>query len=168
MPDRHDRRAGPARPGLLAALCALAWAAAPAGAADFDLLTPVPGLTSAVAYGVSADGSVVVGVSYTVSTSNSHRGTRWVRVGGSYTPSSIGVPPGGADSWAFATSADGGVAVGQGTVGSTQAIRWTQATGTTAPLTGFGLSVANDVSADGAVWAGYASVITNGTDYRAV
>src|ERR1043166_4071537 len=105
------------------------------------------------AYGVSADGSVVVGLG------NSGSGTeafRWTSSGGMVGLGDLG--GGSFFSQAFSGSADSSVVVGLGTSGSGyEAFRWTSGGG----MAGLGFipgatsySIANGVSADGSVVVG--------------
>lgn len=119
-------------------------------AGNFQGLGDLPGSgTGAVALGVSADGSVAVGWSY------SEEGTaafRWDEANDMTSLGSIG--------WATSASADGSVIVGRGRVkDDVNAFRWDAANGVvdlgSLPV-GFPdeYSVANDVSADGSVVVG--------------
>ena len=65
------------------------------------------------------------------------------------------LPPTGYATATYAVSADGKVAVGDGTRGGLAAFRWTAKTGLVDIGAGFWLSGAHDVSADGSVVAGY-------------
>jgi probable HAF family extracellular repeat protein len=114
------------------------------------------GETSSAASGVSADGSVVVGVGNTTRT----EAFRWTAETGLV---SLGLLPNKAGSSAFAVSADGRTVVGISWSGipplniTQEAFRWTQETG----MVGIGdlpgsrtLSTAYDVSGDGSVIVG--------------
>ncbi len=91
------------------------------------------------AFGVSADGSVIVGT-----------GFRWSSTGGLI---GLGALPGAVSSIAYAVSSDGSVAAG---VSGDQAFRWTEAEGITGlgTLPGGSSSRANAASADGSVIVG--------------
>jgi probable HAF family extracellular repeat protein len=114
------------------------------------------------AYGVSADGSVVVGWA---TTPQGGRAFRWTAAGGMQ---DLGTLPGGDWSEAYGVSADGAVVVGWAyNAAGQRAFRWTvdggmQDLGT---LPGGGWSVAYGVSADGAVVVGSATNAAG--DYRA-
>ncbi len=120
---------------------------------DIGLL---PGATKSSAWGVSADGSVVVGVSYGYSPLFTEA-FRWTSTGGMV---GLGYLSGGTDSsWARGISADGTIVVGESISASgNEAFRWTSATG----MVGLGdfeggkfESHANAVSADNSVIVGY-------------
>ncbi|MFN9671471.1 MAG: hypothetical protein ACK552_02380, partial [Microcystis sp.] len=131
----------------------------PAQAASFQGLGDLPGGSfSSEAYGVSANGSVVVGYS---SSSAGSQAFRWTQGTGM-----VGLGDllgGGFFSRSRGVSADGSVVVGEGNssagaIGGNEAFRWTQATG----MVGLGdlpggrfKSSANGVSADGSVVVGY-------------
>ncbi|MFL5388116.1 MAG: hypothetical protein ACJ79C_05265, partial [Myxococcales bacterium] len=109
------------------------------------------------AFGVSADGSVVVGRS--TNASNVRRAFRWTAAGGMRDLGALG----GTNSEAFDVSGDGSVVVGDASdaSGQSRAFRWT-ATGGMQNLStlyaGGGasyLSTANGVSADGLHVVGY-------------
>ena len=113
-----------------------------------------------VAFGVSGDGSVVVGRSRNSTVNGRGEAFRWTEAAGMV---SLGDLPGGDfNSQAISVSADGLTIVGSGRSvlsGSfEEAMRWTQATG----MTGLGFlpggwnsSSAADVSADGSTIVGY-------------
>jgi probable HAF family extracellular repeat protein len=117
----------------------------------------LPGSTVAnsTAYGVSSDGSVIVGYG---NTTTSFEAFRWSASGGMV---GLGDLPGGEEqSVAFDVSADGSVVVGYGTplAGIQQAFRWTQNGGMVSLGTlygGAGSSEARSVSADGSVVVGH-------------
>ncbi len=104
------------------------------------------------AFGISADGSVVVGDSWTTSTIEAFR---WTGAGGMV---GLGTLPGGAFAQAFDVSADGSVVVGLSftppSIG--EAFRWTSAGGMVGLgiLPGAELSTASVVSPDGSVVVG--------------
>jgi len=107
-----------------------------------------------VAFGVSADGGVVVGQANNAS--GQTRAFRWTAAGGMQ---DLGTLPGGNESGAYGVSADGAVVVGQANNASdqTRAFRWTvwggmQDLGTL----GGCCSMAFGVSADGTVVVGTA------------
>lgn len=110
------------------------------------------GDTRSYAYGVSADGKVVVGESR-----SSYQAFRWTQSGGMI---GLGFLLGGYDSTAYGVSADGSVVVGGSNSSSSrryQAFRWTSD-----GMTGLGFlpgdapyrSIATGVSADGSVVVG--------------
>jgi len=112
---------------------------------------------SSEAFGVSADGSVVVGRS--TDANNTRLAFRWTAAGGMKTLGTLG----GLGSEAFDVSGDGSVVVGDASTagGASHAFRWTAATGmkdlsTLYAGTGSSyLSSANAVSSDGAHVVGY-------------
>src|ERR1019366_5009485 len=114
----------------------------------------LPGTTDSSVAGVSADGSVVVGTSYTASSSQAFRWTAGFGVVG------LGHLPGSTNNSVAGVSADGSVVVGTSSSGSgSQAFRWTAGTG----MVGLGYlpggtnSSAAAVSADGSVVVGTSS-----------
>ena len=119
----------------------------PAQAASFQGLGDLPGgIFHSLAYGVSANGSVVVGRG---NSANGFEASRWTQATGM-----VGLGGG----VAYGVSADGSVVVGQSGGGGFQAFRWTQGTG----MVGLGdfaggpfSSEALAVSADGSVVVGY-------------
>jgi probable HAF family extracellular repeat protein len=121
--------------------------------ADTGTLTPLGTLggTFSNAYGVSSDGSVVVGQSDTGSENDAFR---WTQAGGMVDLGTLG----GTFSYASSVSADGGVVVGYSDTGSElDAFRWTQAGGMVDLGTlGGTFSRAYGVSADGSVVVGQA------------
>jgi probable HAF family extracellular repeat protein len=109
------------------------------------------------AYGVSADGSVVVGTS-------SNKAFRWTQADGMKDIGSFG----GEESKAYGVSADGNIVVGYSTNSgaSRHAFRWSQASGmqNLGALGGGGWdsrSWANGVSADGSTVVGWSSITPN-------
>jgi probable HAF family extracellular repeat protein len=105
------------------------------------------------AYGVSADGAVVVG--YATNAAGQWRAFRWTASGGMQ---DLGTLPGGNQSAAYGVSANGAVVVGWAdSSAGRRAFRWEngvmQDLGT---LPGTDYSVASGVSADGSVVVGYA------------
>ncbi len=111
------------------------------------------GGSTSYAYGVSADGTVVVGRA--VNASGQFRAFRWTQATGMQDLGTLG----GSTSYAYGVSADGTVVVGRAVNASNQfrAFRWTQATGmqdlnqTYASLLTGGsyLDVAHAISPDG-------------------
>lgn len=132
-----------------------------AGAPPQATITPLGYLpnvgiyTQSHGYGVSADGSTVVGWSYGL---NAQEAFRWTRADGMV---GLGSLPGSWNSSAYGVSADGSTVVGISASGSgSQAFRWTRATG----MVGLGnlpggefMSHATAVSADGRTVIGYGS-----------
>jgi probable HAF family extracellular repeat protein len=106
------------------------------------------------AWGVSADGSVVVGVAENAS--GRDRAFRWTVEGGMQDLGTLG----GNNSWAEGVSADGSVVVGwaENASGRDRAFRWTAEGGMQdlGTLPGGGGSYASGVSADGSVVVGWA------------
>jgi probable HAF family extracellular repeat protein len=115
----------------------------------FQGLGDLPGGSfSSTATAISADGSVVVGYSYSGS---GYQAFRWTSSGGMV---GLGNLAGGSESLAYGVSADGSVIVGRG---DSQALRWTSGSG----MVGLGdlaggafNSAAYGVSADGSVVVG--------------
>ncbi len=139
----------------MAVMIGLAWVVARVGGlaatAQFIPLGILPGDTSSKAYGVSADGSVVVGAS---SRGLAHA-FRWTRAQGMQ---ALPTEPGHDDTTANAASADGTVIVGEsvGDDGNLYAIHWT-ADGPIQFFSGLSepsLNAATGVSADGTVAVG--------------
>lgn len=127
--------------------------ALPANSEMCDLGT-LPGNTRSLAYGVSGDGSVVVGRSRGGDVDDS--AFRWDSVTGMQ---SLGILDGGSESRALDVNADGTVIVGNsGSSAGFRAFRWTSATGmqSLGGLPGGGESWAYGVSADGSVIVGEA------------
>jgi probable HAF family extracellular repeat protein len=122
-------------------------------------LGTLPGNTSSYAYGVSANGRVVVGYSnYSTSgESEQDEAFRWTKAGGMV---GLGFLPGqvGGRSDATGVSANGRVVVGfAGTPGKDEAFRWTKAGGMVGLgyLPGGTFTVAEAVSGNGRVVVGY-------------
>ena len=107
------------------------------------------------AYGVSADGSVVIGVTHD-GPMGYYYAYRWTEAGGM-------VKIGGPDSYAFGISGNGSVVVGHAPDGAqdgaAHAFRWTAGEGMVSlgPLNGGGFSSAKATSADGRVIVGNAN-----------
>jgi probable HAF family extracellular repeat protein len=121
-------------------------------------LGALPGDAESNAFGISSDGSVIVGYS---GISTNVKAFRWTSGGGM---ESLGALPGG-DSIAYGVSANGSVIVGRSTsTDGTRAFRWTAASGmeSLGTLPGGVFSEALDVSADGNVIVGF-SDSNNGT-----
>jgi probable HAF family extracellular repeat protein len=125
-------------------------------------------LMGSQAYGVSGDGSVIVGTGFAGRgdplvglDAASYQAFRWTVAGGMQ---GLGFLQGGDTSEALAVSSDGSVIVGMASTatGGLQAFRWTAATGLVAlgTLSSGGLfgSRANAVSSDGSVVAGASDV----------
>ncbi len=133
----------------------VAWAALPSLAQRLIWLGTLPGGFWSDAYGVSADGSVVVG--YAHNAAGQWSAFRWTAAGGMQ---DLGTLPGGDGSEATAVSADGSVVVGWAwnDAGDRRAFRWTEASGMQdlGTLPGGGWSEAHGVSADGSVVVGRA------------
>jgi probable HAF family extracellular repeat protein len=152
--NHHIRRHHLALTGMLAAAAASMALTAPARAAEFDQflgLGALSGGTDSQAYGVSADGTTVVGSSDSASGVDAFR---WS--GGTMT--NLGTL-GGSSSSANAVSANGAVVVGNAYLaGNTvsHAFRYSGTTMTDLGTLGGTFSSANGVSADGAVVVGYA------------
>jgi probable HAF family extracellular repeat protein len=130
----------------------VAWAALPSLAQQLIWLGTLGGDWSA-AYGVSADGSVVVGEAQNAA--GNQRAFRWTAAGGMQDLGTLG----GAHGWAYGVSADGSVVVGwaHNAAGHGRAFHWTAAGGMRNLGTlGGDLSWAWGVSADGSVVVGRA------------
>ena len=126
-----------------------------AQAASFQGLGGLPGSFSSSANGVSADGSVVVGIS---NIGNGNEAFRWTQATGMV---GLGNLSGWNSSSASGVSADGSVVVGTAspTGPDGEVFRWTQATGMVGLGNLFGgyLSRSPGVSADGSVVVGYST-----------
>jgi probable HAF family extracellular repeat protein len=131
----------------------VAWAAQPSLAQRLTWLGTLPGGGWSWAYGVSADGSVVVG--WAENAAGYRRAFRWTAARGMQDLGTLG----GGESEAWGVSADGSVVVGsaQNAAGDRRAFRWTPAGGMQDLGTlGGGESEAHGVSADGSVVVGSA------------
>jgi probable HAF family extracellular repeat protein len=131
----------------------VAWAAQPSLAQRLTWLGTLPGGYGSYAFGVSADGSVVVG--WAANAAGLPRAFRWTEAGGMQDLGTLG----GGESRAFGVSADGSVVVGWARKAADQnrAFRWTEAGGMQDLGTlGGDLSEASGVSADGSVVVGWA------------
>jgi probable HAF family extracellular repeat protein len=126
---------------------------AQAQAAFFRGLGDIPnGFQEATAYGISADGQVVIGSGEGPSAQEAFR---WTLQGG---VEGLGFLPGGDASMALAMSTDGGVVVGYSTTDTgREAFQWTSTDG----MVGLGdlpggpvSSIAHDVSSDGSIVVG--------------
>ncbi|MCX5647262.1 MAG: hypothetical protein NTZ17_21660 [Phycisphaerae bacterium] len=122
--------------------------------ATFQGLGHLPGGTGySDAYGISGDGSVVVGWA---GTDSGDKAFRWTQAGGMVGLGNF-VPDRGYSSFAAGVSGDGSVVVGwAGTDSGDKAFRWTQAGGMVAlgDLAGCFESYATGVSGDGSVVVG--------------
>jgi probable HAF family extracellular repeat protein len=131
----------------------VAWAAQPSLAQQLIWLGTLPGGDESRAFGVSADGSVVVGMAFNAA--GQWRAFRWTEAGGMQELGTLG----GAQSGATGVSADGSVVVGwaYNAAGQLRAFRWTEAGGMQelGTLGGY-WSEAHGVSADGSVVVGKA------------
>jgi probable HAF family extracellular repeat protein len=130
----------------------VAWAALPSLAQRLTWLGTLGGGGS-LAFGVSADGSVVVGSAQNAA--GQWRAFRWTPAGGMQDLGTLG----GDESVAYGVSADVSVVVGsaQNAAGNWRAFRWTASDGMQDLGTlGGGESAANGVSADGSVVVGSA------------
>jgi probable HAF family extracellular repeat protein len=138
----------------------VAWAALPSLAQQLIWLGTLPGGDESRAFGVSADGSVVVG--WAEDAAGQTRAFRWTAARGMQDLGTLG----GSKSVAFGVSADGSVVVGwaENATGQRRAFRWTAARGMQdlSTLGGWG-SAAYGVSADGSVVVGWAR---NAAGYR--
>ena len=167
------------RVSALLSACVLSLIATAGWSQSITWLGTLPGGSQSAAYGVSADGSVVVGMA--TNAAGQPRAFRWWAA-----MQDLGTLPGGYDSWAFGVSADGSVVVGaaRNAAGVWLASRWT-ASGGMQNLDTLVTSYAYAVSADGSVVVGtvagrrafrwtasggmenlnttYASLLTNGS-----
>jgi probable HAF family extracellular repeat protein len=137
---------------LLGALV-VAWIATTGWSQSLTWLGTLGGRSEA--WGVSADGSVVVGLAHNAA--GQYRAFRWTASGGMQ---DLGTLPGGSSSQANGVSADGAVVVGWSLNAASppRAFRWTASGGMQdlGTLPGGSSSQANGVSADGAVVVGLA------------
>jgi probable HAF family extracellular repeat protein len=123
------------------------------GGGMVSLGTLAGGATSA-AYGISADGLVIVGASGSSSGQRAFRWTDPAAGGGGMV--SLGTLSGGASSIAYAVSDDGAVVVGaSGSSSGERAFRWSGAMASLGTLSGGTVSRAFGVSGDGAVVVGF-------------
>jgi len=106
---------------LLLVATAISWSQQP----SLTWLGTLPGFVGSEAWGVSADGSVVVGRASNAERQS--RAFRWTAAGGMEDLGTLG----GVESWAFGISADGRVVVGkaQNAAWQYRAFRWTEAGG---------------------------------------
>jgi probable HAF family extracellular repeat protein len=153
-------RQSPVRLSLMASVLLLLTTAGWSQQPSLRWLGTLPGYNQSRAYGVSADGAVVVGLAS--GAAGQGRAFRWTAAGGMQDLGTLG----GARSMAYAVSADGSVVVGwaENAAGQRRAFRWTvdggmQDLGT---LPGGGWSEAYGVSADGSVVVG----MSNGRAFR--
>src|SRR5690242_4819879 len=110
-----SRSSLPLAPAALAFLLA-----APVQAQSITGLGFLPGGQASQAYGLSADGSTVVGFS---ASSNGDRAIRWTATGGLQ---DLGALAGGATSYSWGASSDGSIIVGySGSTDGDRAFRWT-------------------------------------------
>jgi probable HAF family extracellular repeat protein len=100
------------------------------------------------AYGVSADGAVVVGYAYAA---GDWHAFRWMASGGMQ---DLGTLPGGLESWAYGVSADGAVVVGGAENAARQwrAFRWTAAGG----MQDLNITYANLLTNGSLLWEAFA------------
>jgi probable HAF family extracellular repeat protein len=116
---------------------------------------------TSAAYGVSADGRVVVGEGSDMAVNAQQRAFRWTREAGMV---SLGTLAGGHLSAALAVNADGSVVVGWSSVsdGGHRAFRWTDASGMQSVedwLRAHGIPVAVDVTAEATGVSGDGSIV---------
>ena len=144
---------------MICALWILTTASYARAASIFTLLGFVTGDNYSAAYGVSSDGSVVVGVSgfQPYEGAGSYRAFRWTAASGMV---GLGHLPGGSYSQAYAVSGDGLVVVGSSDrswLSPSEAFRWTAASGMIGLgyLSGSTNSVAKGVSGNGSVVVGF-------------
>lgn len=138
--------------------------------ADEASLTNLPAISEdrySNGFGVSRDGSTVIGGDWDNETDQDSRAFRWTASGGTQ---DLGRLNGGASSRAHSTNADGSVVVGyaqDGPGGQLHAFRWTQASGTMqslGTLPGGAYSFASDVNGDGSVVVGGANFVATNTN----
>lgn len=153
------------------ALCGLSLIMAIVQAQTLRWLAPLPGHESSWAYGISADGSTVVGFSYDRDAPGGlSRAVRWTAASGWQTQDLGSLAGAGRSSTAKGVSANGQVVVGDsaGTSGYMfRAFRWTPSTGMQdlGSLGGAGDSWGEAVSANGSVVVGAATI--DGGGFRA-
>jgi probable HAF family extracellular repeat protein len=118
------------------------------------------GVNDSQAYGVSADGSVVVGSSWN---NGNSLALRWTQATGWQ---DLGMPEGFIRAEAFAVSGDGSIVVGYIGDGAARwnGFRWTQATG----MQDLGAGEAYGISADGSVIVGEQGRWTQATGWQAI
>jgi probable HAF family extracellular repeat protein len=138
----------------LLSACVLSLIATAGWSQSLTWLGTLPGGYESWAYGVSADGAVVVG--WADNAAGQDRAFRWTASGGMQDLGTLG----GRESWAYGVSADGAVVVGRvfNAAGQWRAFRWTASGGMQdlGTLSGYDRSYASGVSADGAVVVGWA------------
>jgi probable HAF family extracellular repeat protein len=149
----------------LLSACVLSLIATASWSQSLTWLGTLPGYdNSSYAYGVSADGSVVVGGARNAAVQ--WRAFRWTASGGMQNLGTLG----GNWSAANGVSADGAVVVGvaRNAAGQERAFRWTASGGMQdlGTLPGYDWSYAFDVSADGAVVVGGAYAVRQGRAFR--
>lgn len=145
--------------------CLFLLAAAVCEAATLTDVGTLAGGSSSSALGVSSDGLVVVGES---DSSSGKRAFRWTSAGGMQNLGTL--LSGSYTSTAHATSADGTVVVGvtSYTSNGSRAFRWTAAGGMQdlGVFSGFNLSVARGVSANGSVVVGHSNTASGFRAFR--
>ena len=135
-------------------------------ASGLEDLGVLAGADSANAFALSADGSVVVGTSGDQFNLTYNHAARWTRVGNGWAIQDLGALAGSAFSQADAMSADGSIVVGSDSPpNGDRAALWTAPTGLVdhaaylsargTNLSGWTLSAATGISANGAAIAGY-------------
>ena len=159
-PGLRTRLAATLAFAVIANLASLAFAGGGAVFQPLGFLHP-DNIGPVIAYGVSADGSVIVGQGVSPS---GFEAFRWTQAGGMVGLGTFPNPGGFPSSLARACSADGSVVVGASVRPNSlnedgSPFRWTQATGMVylGSLGGTEGGVARDVSADGSVVVGYSS-----------
>jgi len=146
--------------GVAALFLATIFSSVPSNAQNFEGLGFAAGYNASRADGVSADGSVVAGLSGP-QVVGSDQASRWTAATGMV---GLGfLPPATGTSWALAVSGDGSTVVGNS--GSPdQVFRWTASSGMAGLgyLPTGGSSTANAVNADGSVVVGAGATTVNG------